>query len=162
MFAFVKIKPCIIIDCSFQYFILKIVIIGEAPKNKYMFRGVQHQKGCCLRVTSQSNYCCLVRKNKWVANLINELFIFLLENNNHFVYNMIRQHQFLSNVGKKLSSGIKDPLVDLDNLRTILTNPKNLMLRIAANLDTLPSQISNLTSPWKSLLPPNVTPIKQK
>lgn len=75
---------------------------------------------------------------------------------------MIRQQKFLSKVGKQLSEGIETAVADMEKLRGVLTDPKNMAVRMAANLETLPSKIPDLAAPWRDLLPNGLSPIKHK
>lgn len=68
----------------------------------------------------------------------------------------------MSEVGKDLCKEKLTPLEDLDKLREIVTNPKNMAVRIATDLDMLSAAVAgDLVDPWKKLIPEYVPLSKQ-
>lgn len=81
---------------------------------------------------------------------------------------MLRQHKFLNDIMERLNNeedkntSDKSVIEEINSVRKILTNPKNMALYIAANVDKLAGQFQNVYEPWKILLPDEQTPCKSR
>lgn len=84
-----------------------------------------------------------------VKTCLNIIFIFLESNN--FNVSMLRQQRFLSKMLERLSSekGRVEVMTEIEDVRSILTSNKNMVLYMAANVDKLTNQVSDVYEPWK-------------
>lgn len=74
---------------------------------------------------------------------------------NHYACSTLRQHKFLTSLLNKIEtdegwSSIND---DLNKMKAILTNPNNIKLHLAANLDALCELVPDASSILEQLLP---------
>lgn len=64
------------------------------------------------------------------------LFVFILESNQRSS-GMLKQHKFLTQLLEKLSEDSESVISTLNKIRSTITNPSNLALYFAGNLDIL-------------------------
>ena len=95
----------------------------------------------------------LKRKGSKVVGIMMNTLLFSGESN-HQVANMIRQQKFLKDLLKKLECSPNEVIKDLEEVRFYLTNPKHMMVHMAADLASLASP----QTPWSNLLPPHLPP----
>jgi len=74
-----------------------------------------------------------------------------------YINNLIRQHKFLSEIGKQLTARSNGPIEQVEKLRAALTQPKNMAVHIAVNLNNFSSFVSDPVAPWKTFLPENLS-----
>lgn len=71
-------------------------------------------------------------------------------------------HAFLTGVLSKLEGDndieIENIVNDLETLRSIITTPENMVIHLAANIETLASNYPNPSAFWADVLPGNVQP----
>lgn len=81
---------------------------------------------------------------------------------NHHAISALRQSRILSSVLLKLEKEDTASVVmkDLENLRSILTLPSNMVIHMSANLDILSSLYQNPPKLLNNLFPENVKPVK--
>ncbi|CAH1389034.1 unnamed protein product [Nezara viridula] len=81
---------------------------------------------------------------------------------NHHAISALRQTRVLSSVILKLQKEdtASEVMNDLENLRSILTLPSNMVIHMSANLDILSSLYQNPPRLLNNLLPANVDPVK--
>ncbi|GLH01355.1 Presequence protease, mitochondrial [Gryllus bimaculatus] len=86
------------------------------------------------------------------------------KDSNHYASSMLRQHQFLTSLIEKLDSEEtqREVLDEIDQIRRLITNPENLVIHLATNIDQLVSKIGDPVKPWLNLLPGDSTVIKKK
>ncbi|KAJ9588208.1 hypothetical protein L9F63_018429, partial [Diploptera punctata] len=86
------------------------------------------------------------------------------KDSNHYSSSMLRQHKFLTAVIEKLESKEKceEVLKEIESVRQIITEPTNIVIHMAANLDHLASKVGDLVGPWKNVLHSDKTPCQKK
>lgn len=68
---------------------------------------------------------------------------------------MLRQLKFLTQMAERLNDDKthKEVLNEIETVRKSLTDPKNMVLYMATNVDKLAGQIPDIYAPWEVLLP---------
>lgn len=86
-----------------------------------------------------------------------------LAESNHFAASLLRQQKFLTSIIEKLGNPDESKVVvsQIEEVRKIITNPSNIVLHMAANLENLPALVKpddpvNILS---ELLPSDVKPV---
>jgi len=76
---------------------------------------------------------------------------------NHYACSTLRQQKFLTNLQSKIESdeGWLSVSEDLNNMKTILTNPNNIKMHISADLEKLYEVKPDASSILEQLLPMN-------
>lgn len=77
---------------------------------------------------------------------------------------MLRQQKFLNNVLERLNDeiGQKEVISEIESVREVLTNPKNMITYVATNVDKLTAQVPNVYDPWNTYFSTFDTPSKTK
>lgn len=76
---------------------------------------------------------------------------------------MLRQQMFLTILLEKLNDDRASSVIDdMLKVRNILTNPKNMVLHLALNLDHVTKKLSDPATPWEKFLPDNHVPTHHK
>lgn len=85
-------------------------------------------------------------------------YIFFYLDSNHYACSTLRQQKFLTNLQCKIESdeGWLSVNKDLIDMKTILTNPNNLKMHVAADLNELLKIKPDAPSLLEQLLPPNI------
>ena len=88
----------------------------------------------------------------------------MFADSNHYSGSMLRQHKFLTALIEKLDSKEKceEVLKEIESIRQIITEPANIVIHMAANIDHLACKVGDLEKPWKNLLPAAKTSSKKK
>ncbi|XP_017766196.1 PREDICTED: uncharacterized protein C05D11.1-like [Eufriesea mexicana] len=88
--------------------------------------------------------------NKVVNDLMKGLIY--IKDSNPFTSSMLRQQKFLNNVLKRLNdeTGQKEVISEIESVREVLTNPKNMVMYVATNVDKLTAQVPNVYDPWNN------------
>ncbi|XP_054283976.1 uncharacterized protein C05D11.1-like [Macrosteles quadrilineatus] len=98
--------------------------------------------------------------------IVRELMKGLLytKESNHHTASVLRQHKFLSQLLDRLNSPEEcDRVVaEIDQVRKMVTHPSNMVVHLAANLDTLAARFPNPGSLWGQLLPDTHSPHRHK
>ncbi|XP_971907.2 uncharacterized protein C05D11.1-like [Tribolium castaneum] len=82
-----------------------------------------------------------------------------VENSNIYNSGVLLQNKFLTETSETLASEKSvDLLVTCEKIWQILVDPKNVVLHLIGNLDTIP----DATEPLSKFLPPNVSPVQEK
>nr|CAD7597482.1 unnamed protein product [Timema genevievae] len=80
---------------------------------------------------------------------------------NHYSSSMLRQHKFLTSLLERLESPAlsQKVLQELEEVRAVLTQPANIVVHLAADVDKLPGDPAD---PWAQMLPSGVNPKRIK
>ncbi|XP_069695441.1 uncharacterized protein C05D11.1-like [Periplaneta americana] len=97
--------------------------------------------------------------NKVVGDLMKGLCY--TKDSNHYSSSMLRQHKFLSALMERLEQG-EQVLCEIEAVRQIITDPCNIVIHLAANVDQLVSKLGDPVEPWKKVLPVGKTAVKKK
>jgi len=109
-----------------------------------------------LATKMENSVAELKRKGSSVTSIVMNSLLFK-EESNHHVSNMIRQQKFLKQTVKNLDCSPEQILSDLEQVRHYLTKPENLMVHMAADMETL-LKAGDPSEPWKTLLPSHLKP----
>nr|CAD7417578.1 unnamed protein product [Timema cristinae] len=85
----------------------------------------------------------------------------LMKDSNHYSSSMLRQHKFLTSLLERLESPAMSQKVlqELEEVRAVLTQPANIVVHLAADMDKLPGDPAE---PWAQMLPSGVNPKRIK
>lgn len=83
-----------------------------------------------------------------------------LADSNHYNCNMLRQHKFLTALVEKLDSAEEcaKVLSDLEEVRQVITDPRHMVVHLAANVDQLGNSCQDPAQLWKQMLSDNKPP----
>lgn len=83
---------------------------------------------------------------------------------NHYAVGALRQYKFLTSVLSKLENNDTacEVMRDLEKLRATLSLPKNMVIHVCANLDTLTSLYTTPANIWANFLPASIPPAKER
>jgi len=109
-----------------------------------------------LATKMENSVAELKRKGSSVTSIVMNSLLFK-EESNHHVANMIRQQKFLKQTVKNLDCSPEQILSDLEQVRHYLTKPENLMVHMAADMETL-LKAGDPSEPWAKLLPSHLKP----
>ncbi|XP_066596217.1 uncharacterized protein C05D11.1-like [Prorops nasuta] len=72
------------------------------------------------------------------------------KDSNHYSSSLLRQQKFLTKFIEQLSddSTQKEALAEIEEVRKIITTPKNMVLYMVMNVDKFTAQISHIYEPW--------------
>ncbi|KAF7998270.1 hypothetical protein HCN44_009668 [Aphidius gifuensis] len=108
-----------------------------------------------LKIISQKMINEITQLKKQGNGIVKSLMKGLMydKDSNHFNASPLRQQQFLTELIERLSTddGQKQILNDVEEIRKILTDGKNIMCHIASNVDKLSNQVTDLYTPWDIL-----------
>ncbi|XP_044726839.1 uncharacterized protein C05D11.1-like [Chrysoperla carnea] len=97
--------------------------------------------------------------NKLAKDLMKD--IYYCKNSNWYSNSMLRQQTFLTSLLDQMNNGNGDAVIaDVEKVRDVLTNPKNMVLHLALNLDHISQKVSDPAAAWFNLLPCNVEPVR--
>jgi hypothetical protein len=77
---------------------------------------------------------------------------------------MLRQHKFLTALIEKLDSKEKcrEVLNEIEAVRLIITDPANIVIHLAADVDRLADKLGDLVQPWRKVLPADKVAVKKR
>lgn len=83
---------------------------------------------------------------------------------NHYASSVLRQHKFLTTLLERLNKPEEcdKVLAEIESVRQIVTDPSNMVVHLAANLDLLATKYANPAELWNQLLPSGKVSIKNK
>jgi hypothetical protein len=77
---------------------------------------------------------------------------------------MLRQHKFLTALIEKLDSKeeCEHVMNEINTVHRIITDPANIVIHLAANVDQLANKVCDLVQPWRNILPADKVAEKKK
>lgn len=73
------------------------------------------------------------------------------EDSNHFNSSLMRQQMFLGGIVERLGTEGQKVVGEIEGILRKITDPSNILVYIATNVDKLSSQVEDLYGPWEAL-----------
>nr|CAD7430732.1 unnamed protein product [Timema monikensis] len=146
---------CVHVDSNYYTYV-------HVDSNYYTCVHVASNYYTCVHVESNYYTCVHVDSNYYTCvHADSNHYMYVHVDSNHYSSSMLRQHKFLTSLLERLESPAMSQKVlqELEEVRAVLTQPANIVVHLAADMDKLPGDPAE---PWAQMLPSGVNPKRIK